>query len=77
MTPLGTRILRRIRQEFTDLTAAHAVMWDNLGRLDPDASPYLHWEPTAYGWQLYGSLAPPEGSERAEPGTGPGCCGPD
>lgn len=64
----ATRILRRIRHEFAELGRAHEVMWDNLSRLDPDASPYLHWEPTAYGWRLYGSLPPPDPADPADEG---------
>ncbi|MDN5917254.1 MAG: hypothetical protein L0I76_19485 [Pseudonocardia sp.] len=56
----ATRILHGIRRVAADMGWAHEVMWDNLTRLDPDPSPYLHWEPSAYGWRLYGSLPPPD-----------------
>ncbi|RZT86601.1 hypothetical protein EV383_3498 [Pseudonocardia sediminis] len=54
------RILRRLRREIADMRRAHDVMWENLTRLDPDPSPYLHWEPSATGWRLYGALPPPD-----------------
>ncbi|MET0190341.1 MAG: hypothetical protein ABW212_15165 [Pseudonocardia sediminis] len=54
------RILRRLRREIADMQRAHDVMWENLTRLDPDPSPYLHWEPSASGWRLYGTLPPPD-----------------
>ena len=65
MTELGvaTRLLRRVRREVSDLQRAHAVMWENLGRIDPDPGPYLHWEPSTSGWRLHGSLVPPEAAD--------------
>lgn len=65
-----TRILHRVRRELAGIRDAHEVLWDNLTRLDPDPSPYLHWEPSATGWRLYGSLPPP-----ADAGPGATCPG--
>lgn len=58
-TSTSTALLSRIRDGIAHLVRAHEVLWDAMERIDPDPTPYLHWEPTASGWRLYGHRLPP------------------
>jgi hypothetical protein len=55
MTTTLDGLLTRI-QEFL---RGQEILWAAMERIDPDPTPYLHWEPTTSGWRLYGRLVPP------------------
>ena len=68
------QVLVRLGRALRDAGRAQEELWARLERIDPDPWEELHWEPTASGWRLYGSLLPdPAGPlarrPRGRPGT--------
>ncbi|TCK22884.1 hypothetical protein [Pseudonocardia endophytica] len=56
MTSTLDGVLARVLQ----ILRTQQVLWAAMERIDPDPTPYLHWEPTTAGWRLYGRLVPPD-----------------
>lgn len=52
--------LARVGRALRDAGRAQEQMWARLELVDPDPWERLHWEPTASGWRLAGSLLPDE-----------------
>lgn len=52
----------RLGRSLRDAGRAQEELWAAYQRVDPLPWDELHWEPTASGWRLYGSVLPAERS---------------
>ncbi|WP_031468685.1 hypothetical protein [Sciscionella sediminilitoris] len=53
------KLLAAVAKVFREVNTANEILADHYQRFDPEPeNEFLHWEPTASGWRLYGEYLP-------------------